>query len=394
MELTKGQKKGLEIALNRYDNGEKYVCISGLAGTGKSTLVKFLISALESRGINPKFDVAYAAFTGKAAQVLKEKGCQNAKTLHKLLYKTIPLEDGTFLFQPKEELGYSIIVVDECSMMPEEMWEVLISHKDIFIIALGDPGQLPALFNSCDILNNPHVFLDEVMRQAEDSGIIKLSMKVRNEEGIKDFISSDAKVLPKDDFVTGMLTWADITLCATNATKDNLNVLYRQILNKTGIIDEDEKLICNRNYWGVLSSKNEEPLTNGCIGYFKNIKEVKCKIPAYLYPIPFTLLKGDFITETGELYPNILIDKNFIETGKSTFTDKQKYLISRTKKYKKYLPLEFSYGYAITCHRAQGSEWSKVLVIEENFPFKKEEHKQWLYTAITRASSRLTVLSA
>lgn len=393
MELTEGQKKGLKIALERYDAGEKYVCISGLAGTGKSTLVKFLISALETRGIDPDIDVSYAAFTGKAAQVLKEKGCNNAKTLHKLLYKTIPKPDGSFIFVPKEELEYYVVVVDECSMMPKEMWDLLTSYPDVFIIALGDPGQLPALFDSCNILNNPHIFLDEVMRQAADSGIIELSMKVRNEEDIKGFSSSDARVLPKDEFVTGMLTWADITLCATNNTKDNLNNLYRQILNKNGIVDEEEKLICNKNYWDVFSIDGE-PLTNGCIGYFKNIKEESFVLPDYLYPERFTLLRGDFVTETGELYPDILIDKKLIEIGKPTFTNKQRYAISKNKKYKKVLPLEFSYGYAITTHRSQGSEWEKVLVVEEGFPFKKEEHKQWMYTACTRASSRLTVLTA
>ena len=56
------------------------------------------------------------------------------------------------------------------------------------------------------------------------------------------------------------------------------------------------------------------------------------------------------------------------------------------------MPREFEYGYAITCHKAQGSEWDKVLVIEENFPWNKEEHIRWLYTAATRSSEKLVIV--
>jgi exodeoxyribonuclease-5 len=57
-------------------------------------------------------------------------------------------------------------------------------------------------------------------------------------------------------------------------------------------------------------------------------------------------------------------------------------------------PYEFAYAYAITCHKAQGSEWDKVLVFEESFPFDKTEHRRWLYTAITRAKEKLVIVKA
>ena len=96
MELTKRQSEGLNIALQRYKNKEKYTVISGYAGTGKSTLVKFIIAALGSCGIDPDVDVCYAAFTGKAAQVLMKKGNLNVSTLHKLLFEHIPKPNGGF----------------------------------------------------------------------------------------------------------------------------------------------------------------------------------------------------------------------------------------------------------------------------------------------------------
>lgn len=138
MILTKKQEEGLKRTIDKFKNNERYVVISGYAGTGKSTLVKFIIEALSSYGINPNEDVCFATFTGKAAQVLLKKGNKNVSTLHKLLYESIPKPDGTFFRKPKTHLDYSIICVDEVSMAPRNLMELLFKH-DVFIIALGDP---------------------------------------------------------------------------------------------------------------------------------------------------------------------------------------------------------------------------------------------------------------
>ena len=120
--------------------------------------------------------MAYVAYTGKAAEVLRKKGCPNATTAHKLIYETFPLSNGKFLHRPKISLGdYKVIVVDEISMLPKDMWQQLLSYR-VFIIACGDPFQIPPISSDDDnlVLKNPHVFLDEIMRQAEDSEIIRL----------------------------------------------------------------------------------------------------------------------------------------------------------------------------------------------------------------------------
>ena len=86
-----------------------------------------------------------------------------------------------------------------------------------------------------------------------------------------------------------------------------------------------------------------------------------------------------------------MIDYKALTTGTKALTPKQEFQMNRSLKLPD-APFEFAYGYAITCHRAQGSEWDKIMVIEENFPFDREEHKRWLYTACTRAAEKLVVV--
>ena len=90
LELTKRQEEGLKLAVARYHAREPWTCIAGYAGTGKSTLVKFIVAALDLY----EDDVCYIAYTGKAAKVLKDKGCENAMTAHRLLYQSVPRNDG------------------------------------------------------------------------------------------------------------------------------------------------------------------------------------------------------------------------------------------------------------------------------------------------------------
>ena len=203
------------------------------AGTGKSTLVKFIIQALTDYKINPEKDVVYATFTGKAAQVLLKKGNKNVITLHKLLYETIPKPDGTFYRKIKPKIDYKIVVVDEVSMAPKELMELLYKYN-VFIIALGDPFQIPPIDKNQDngLLNRPDVFLDEIMRQALDSDIIRLSMQIRRQESIQYFKGSDAIVLPKKELNTGILQWADQILVGTNQTRVTINDQIRQLLQR------------------------------------------------------------------------------------------------------------------------------------------------------------------
>jgi exodeoxyribonuclease-5 len=390
MELTRKQEEGLRIAIDRYNHNEPYTVIAGYAGTGKSTLINFIIAALE---VNPEDEVAYITFTGKASEVLREKGCPNAMTAHKLLYYSKQMPNGKFFYRsrPSLEKDYKVIVVDEVSMLPKDMWDLLLTHG-IYVIACGDPFQIPPIDKNQDngILNNPHIFLDEVMRQAKESDIICLSMDIREGKKINPFKGNDTQVFNKKDLCDGMYFWADQILVSTNKSRHDINSYIRDDLGRGFEPEINDKVICLRNCWDTLSEKQCDPLINGSIGTISamHIESIDYIIMGQKITAP--VLVTDLITSNDE-YKNLHIDYTALTTGEKFFNPRQEYIIRKNKQNPE-LPIEFNFGYAITGHRAQGSQWNKVLVLEESFPFDRIEHARWLYTTVTRAAEKLTLI--
>ena len=396
--LTRKQEEGLKIALERYKNKEPYTCIAGYAGTGKSTLVSHIIAAL---GVD-KNEVCYIAYTGKAAQVLRDKGNAGAMTAHRLLYKHIPKGDGTFIKKIIRPLypAYKVIVVDEISMLPMSMWTLLLSHN-IYVLALGDPGQLPpiATDDSNDVLQHPHIFLDEVLRQAQDSSIIRLSMDIRDFKPLRYYKDDEVQVVSKKEYLEhpGMIKWADQIICAKNATRTMLNHKYREDLMDEynhAIPTIGDKLICLRNVWNSPNMFGD-CMVNGLIGTLEGIKMANNN------PFVKPTIIGDFLPEGYEdmdsvpldflTFNNLLFDPKIFATGEKTMATKLDY----RRIPEKFRPYEFDYAYAITCHKAQGSEYGKILIFEEYMKGdNKESHARWLYTAVTRAKYKLIVVKA
>lgn len=390
MELTRKQEEGLRIAIDRYNHNEPYTVIAGYAGTGKSTLINFIIAALE---VNPEDEVAYITFTGKASEVLREKGCPNAMTAHKLLYYSKQMPNGKFFYRPRPSLekDYKVIVVDEVSMLPKDMWDLLLTHG-IYVIACGDPFQIPPIDKNQDngILNNPHIFLDEVMRQAKESDIICLSMDIREGKKINPFKGNDTQVFNKKDLCDGMYFWADQILVSTNKSRHDINSYIRDDLGRGFEPGINDKVICLRNCWDTLSEKQCDPLINGSIGTISAMHMESIDYIIMGQKVAAPVLVTDLITSNDE-YKNLHIDYTALTTGEKFFNPRQEYIIRKNKQNPE-LPIEFNFGYAITGHRAQGSQWNKVLVLEESFPFDKIEHARWLYTTVTRAAEKLTLI--
>lgn len=389
MQLTKKQAEGLLISIDRYNAGKKYTVISGYAGSGKSTLVRFIIEALDV----DEDDVCYCAFTGKAAEVLRKKGNKNACTLHKLLYESIPKPEGGFYRKPKPCLDYSIIVVDEVSMAPKTLIDLLLSHN-VYVVCLGDPGQLPPIDKNEDnhLLDHPHIFLDEIMRQAQESEIIQLTMKIRNNESIDYYDGKEVKIIPYSQLNTGVLQWGDQILTATNAKRQAINNQMRQLLNYPNYPVDGDKMICLKNYWEDFSV-NGDPLINGTIGILKNSFQTWREIPRFVKSNikKFDVLTSDLmIPDTNDMYDLVDMDQKMILTGNKCCDWKLSYRLGKLRsKYGDIVPKEFTYAYAITIWKAQGSEWNNVVVLEESFPFDRETHARAMYTAATRASKKL-----
>ena len=390
MILTQKQEEGLKIAVSRYKDKEPYTCISGYAGTGKSTLVQFIISALD---LHPS-DVAYITFTGKAASVLRHKGCPNAMTAHRLLYYSKRMPNGRFIFSPRKtfEKPYKLIVVDEISMLPNDLWMLLLSHNK-HIIALGDPFQIPPIDKKQDnhILERPHIFLDEIMRQAKESEIIRLTMDIRDYKSPEYFKGDEIQILRPEEVVDGMFTWADQIICATNKKRFEITDYMRKAAGRGPEPEEGDKIICCRNQWDILDTTGENALVNGTIGYLGEFSAELQTYPIYNFPqVP--ILRSEVFTLEDGIFLDVCLDYTALKEGKPFLKPEQAYQIYKRAELKAFEPVEFNYGYAITGHRAQGSQWDKVLVFEERFPFEKEEHARWLYTSCTRAAEKLVLV--
>ena len=383
------------------------------AGSGKSTLVKFIISALNI----PDERVAYVAYTGKAANVLKNKGCPNATTAHKLLYHARQTKSGNYVFTPKKTLDdpYDLIVVDEVSMLPQELWYQLLSHG-IYVLAMGDPGQLsPPRDETNPVLDNPHIFLDEIVRQAQDSAIIRLSMHIRDGKDFRLFptVSGEVRIIPRrylfEDENTTLLQASQI-ICGTNAQRYELNNRVRALLGRGPIPEPEDKIIGLKNHWDDISDEGNA-LTNGAIGSIipgEHLIQTYPNLKKFADFRPTDILWADFITEDGDTFHSLPIDYSCLTTNNPSLTGAQEYQIggynnSIDRKIEQYgysanpkltIPYNFNYGYAITCWKAQGSEYPYVLSYDCGWLKKKDakEYTKYLYTAVTRAEKAIILV--
>ena len=281
-------------------------------------------------------------------------------------------------------------------MLPKTMWDLLMRYHK-YVIACGDPEQLPPIFDSQNnhVLDHPHIFLDEIMRQAQDSEIIRLSMWIREGKPIGTFPckNEEVMILRKYQLDPEMYDWADQILCATNKNRININNEVR-LRQGRGIEPEvGDKIIGLTNHWDFLSTNQLWALTNGTIGTISNYQIIPYLYPPQIYDKEIKFMYTGMDIEDGR-FEAIPIDYNAIITGEQEFTKEQLFKINRYAKDYDDLeaPYNFTYAYAITVHKSQGSEWNKVLLMEENFPSEQIEHRRWLYTGITRATKKLVVI--
>jgi exodeoxyribonuclease-5 len=258
----------------------------------------------------------------------------------------------------------------------------------VHVIALGDPGQLPPIGEDNGVLKTPHVFLDEIMRQAQESEIIRLTMDIREGKPLKLFKGNEVQIIDRKDLVNGMYLWADQIIVGKNATRHNINYEMRKMIH--GVEDnlpvDGDKVVCLRNDWN-MANNNGDVLVNGLIGYLRN--------PVIDNHVPYIskCVTSDFLLEEHKdttefshyVFPRLQMDYNLFNNHEFTINTN-----NFRKVPKLFHPKQFDYGYCITCHKSQGSEYNKVLVFEEYLA--GGEHERWLYTAATRAKEKLVIV--
>jgi len=333
----------------------------GFAGTGKTTLARHIAEGVDG-------EVKFAAFTGKAAQVMRAKGCEGASTIHSLIYRTRDsgAEVPSFELWDDAPVGKArLIIIDECSMVDAELGRDLLSFG-VPVLVLGDPAQLPPVQGAGFFTEAaPDAMLTEVHRQAQDDPIVRLSMEVREGRGLRPGTYGASLVVARRDLDPDRVLQADQVLVGRNTTRRAYNTRLRL---RRGIEDAlpiaGDRLVCLRN-------NRKKGLFNGSLWSVKQRAISKSQL------VSMRILPDD---GDGDKPVKVSVRPECFVGGIEDVP------WATRRKYD-----EFDYGYVLTVHKSQGSQWDDVVLFDESFAFP-EHHDRWLYTGITRAAKKLAVV--
>jgi exodeoxyribonuclease V len=333
----------------------------GYAGVGKTTLARHIAEG--ARG-----ETVFAAYTGKAALVMRSKGCAGATTIHALIYRASEGADGAPTFTlnadgPASRAG--LIVIDECSMVDAELARDLLSFGKP-ILVLGDPFQLPPVKGGGYFTDGaPDVMLTQIHRQAQDNPIIRLSEAVRSGGELKEGVYGETRVIRRAAVDAAQVLGADQVLVGVNRTRRAYNQRIRDLNGfKEPLPVAGDRLVCLRN-------DRTKGLINGGLWRVEALGGVVKDF------VKMTVRSED---EGARSSVKVAVLKAFFEGREGELA----YTLRRESD-------EFDYGYALTVHKAQGSQWDNVMLFDESFAFR-EHRARWLYTGLTRAARRLTVV--
>ena len=422
--VTEAQAKAISIIRDWYLNHrheQQILRVFGYAGTGKTTITNLAMQALGLEPMTPGGlgGVLFAAFTGKAVLVMNRKGTP-AQTIHSLIYRFSeatpeeiervteelaalerdlprmgPAERGfasaqiaqlrlrldhihepQFVLNPRSDLrDADLLVLDEVSMVGKTMADDLLAFGKP-ILVLGDPGQLPAVKDEgFFVKGEPDVMLTEIHRQAADSPILRLATMAR--EGLPiPFGAFDDNVwkMSRHDVTPAQLLRGGQVICGTNAMRRRLNMAMKRAAGFAADYPRGagEKIICLRN-------RHDLGLINGMFLTLSAVQPHPHNPRAFRAEIETedgVAIGGAQDFWRGEYDDHLLFDPN---------RNRHEWSLRRGL-------IESSWGYAITCHKAQGSQYPTVIVVDDGFGHSAEARRQWLYTAITRAEHGLLLL--
>ncbi len=364
-----------------------YLTLGGYAGTGKTTLIAYLRQALRQHDDSAR--VAFCAYTGKAARVLTERlrdqnvprKDDSVSTIHSLIYTTAEKDNGSSpVWVRKESLERDLIIVDEASMVDAAIWDDLLSFG-IPILAVGDHGQLPPVGSTFSLMKDPQIRLERIFRQAKGSPIIDVATLARESGALPVTVyGTGVMKLDKSQPETGIMvqelleSWRSdlLILCGYNATRVKLNQAIRSYRDlESPDPQSGDQVVCLRN-------NRSQHIFNGMIGRIVHVTPALLDEDGAWYEAEIELDGEDYT------YSGYILRGQF---GAATTV--------------KDVPLApngergdlWDFGYALTVHKAQGSQSQRVLLFEERFGRSSDEDwRRWLYTAVTRAQEELIII--
>jgi exodeoxyribonuclease-5 len=343
------------------DPNEQVFRLFGYAGTGKTTIAKYIAQLVEG-------SVCFAAYTGKAALVMRKNGCEGASTIHSLIYKLDdedPRGQPLFRLDKTSRVRYaSLVIIDECSMVNDDMAADLLSFGKK-ILVLGDPGQLPPVQGTGYFVNaEPDVMLTEIVRQAAGNPIIQLATQARLEAKIHVGAYGSSSVEHAREGLEQYLD-ADQVLVHTNRTRRQFIRDFRKHYGfRSPLPLEGERLICLRNNskLGILNGEQFKVMSDARPGDKRGAT---------------TLLKVRSEDQEG-------VEEGFhLRAWTAPLHGADLPMSYHARKAHQ----ELDYAYAMTVHKGQGSQWAKVAIYNE-----KADDPKWLYTAITRAIDSVRII--
>ncbi len=428
-------------------NYSEILLIKGYAGTGKTTMVYTMVQALAKLEIN----CILLAPTGRAAKVLSNYSKRPAYTIHKRIYRQKSSKDAfaSFAIAPNMS-NNTIFIVDEASMIANESFEQSIFGsgkllEDLMVyvqsgikcklVLIGDTAQLPPVGLRIspalerEQLENfrvkvREVFLSDIVRQSEVSGILKnatLLREIIDEFSIPDYPTLEYLELNDVKRIAGSRLIEEIqnsydtigyenTMVVTRTNKQanryNQGIRNKILYRENEIDSGDFLMVVKNNYHWIKENDRVDFIANGDI--LRLVRKGKYE---ERYGFRFLDCTLEFIDYEIEVEAKIMLDVLSLESA-SLDGERQKeffykvcedyeHLTNKKKKYEAvredpfFNALQVKFAYAITCHKAQGGQW-KSIFLDQDF-FKPEmldkEYLRWLYTGITRASEKLYLVN-